>query len=63
MSRPATMIAALIFFAMALIHVYRLFTGFQIVIGSHAIPMWVSYLGVLVPGLLGYLLLRENRAA
>ena len=63
MSRPAPMIAALIFFAMALIHVYRLFTGFQIVIGSHAIPMWVSYLGVLVPGLLGYLLLRENRAA
>ena len=61
-SRPFTMIAALIFFAMALVHVYRLFTQFQLIIGSHAIPLWWSYFGVVIPALLSILLLRESRA-
>jgi hypothetical protein len=61
-SRPFTMIAALIFFAMALVHVYRLFTQFQLIIGSHMIPLWWSYFGVVIPALLAILLLRENRA-
>ena len=62
-SRPFTMIAALIFFAMALVHVYRVFTGFQIVVGSHTIPIWISYFGIVIPALLAILLLRENRAS
>jgi hypothetical protein len=56
------MIAALVFFGVALVHVYRLFVQFQIVIGSHTIPMWWSYFGVVIPALLAILLLRENRA-
>lgn len=61
-SRPFTMIAALIFFAIALVHVYRVFTQFQIIIGSHTIPMWISYFGIVIPALLAILLLREGRA-
>ena len=61
-SRPFTMIAALIFFGVALVHVYRLFTQFQLVIGSHTIPLWWSYFGVVIPALLAILLMRENRA-
>jgi len=61
-SRPFTMIAALIFFGMALLHVYRVFTKFQIIIGSHTIPLWISYFGIVIPALLAILLLRENRA-
>jgi len=55
------MIAALIFFAMALLHVYRVFTQFQIIVGSHTIPVWISYFGIVIPALLAILLLRENR--
>jgi hypothetical protein len=62
-SRPFTMIAALIFFCMALAHVYRIFTHFQIILGSHTIPLWWSYFGVVIPALIAILLLRENRAA
>ena len=62
-SRPFTLIAALIFFAVALLHVYRIFTHFQIVIGSHPVPLWFSYFGVVIPALIAILLLRENRAA
>ena len=62
MTRPFTLIAALIFTCMALLHVYRLFTAFQIIVGSHTIPMWISYLGIIVPGLLAIMLFREARS-
>jgi hypothetical protein len=62
MGKPFTLIAALIFTVVAVIHVYRLFTGFDVILGSHEIPMWVSYVGVLVPGLLAIMLLRESRS-
>ena len=62
MSRPITTIAAVIFFGIALVHVYRVFTHFQIIVGSHTIPMWISYFGIVIPALLAILLLRESRA-
>jgi hypothetical protein len=63
MARPFTWIASAIFALMALIHLYRVFTHFQIVVGSHAIPMWVSYLGIIIPALLSWMLCREARGA
>lgn len=63
MTQPFTRIAALIFFAMALIHVYRTVTHFQLVIGSHVIPIWLSYFGAVIPAFLAILLLQESRKA
>ena len=62
MTRPFTLIAALIFACIALIHIYRLFTDFQVILGSHTIPIWVSYLGIVVPGILAIMLFREARS-
>jgi hypothetical protein len=56
------MIAAIIFTIVALLHLYRLFTHFQVILGSHTIPMWWSYVGVAVPGLLALMLYRESRS-
>ena len=42
-------------------HVYRLFTDFEIILGSHTIPMWVSYVGIVVAGGLSIGLFRESR--
>lgn len=61
MARPFTWIASAIFALMALVHIYRLLTDFQIVIGSHVIPMWVSYVGIVVAGGLSWMLCREAR--
>ena len=63
MTRPFTLISALVFFAVALLHVYRIFTHFQVVLGSHTIPLWFSYFGAVIPALLAILLLRESKAA
>jgi hypothetical protein len=61
MNRPFTLIAALIFALMALIHLYRIATDFQIIIGNHAIPMWVSWIAIVVTALLAVMLFRESR--
>lgn len=61
MSRPFTWIASAIFALMAVLHIYRLITHFQVVFGSHTIPLWVSYFGVLIPAVLSWMLCREAR--
>jgi hypothetical protein len=61
MSRPFTWIASAIFALMAVIHLYRLYSHFQIVLGSHVIPMWVSYVAIVVTALLSWMLCREAR--
>ena len=60
-SRPFTWIAAVIFALAAVVHIIRLFTHFQIIVGSHTIPMSASYAGVVVAGGLSWMLCREAR--
>ena len=60
-SRPFTLIAAILFGLAALLHLYRLFTHFQIVAGSHEIPMNLSYVAIVVAVILSYGLFRESR--
>jgi hypothetical protein len=59
--RPFTTIAAIFFVLAALLHLYRLFTGFQIIGGSHVIPIWCSYVAIVVGGILAWGLFRESR--
>lgn len=60
-SRTFTWIAAAIFALMALVHIVRLFTHFQIIIGSHEIPQWVSIVAIVVTLGLSWMLCREAR--
>ena len=62
MKRPFTLIAAVIFGLMAVVHAYRLLTHFQIVAGSHTLPMWLSIVGIVVAGILAVGLYRESRS-
>ena len=61
MTRPFTLVAAIIFGLMALAHIYRLFTHFQVIAGTHVIPQFVSWIAILVTGVLSYGLFREAR--
>jgi apolipoprotein N-acyltransferase len=61
MNRPFTWIASAIFALMALVHIYRLFTHVQIIVGSHAIPEWVSYVAIVITAGLSWMLCREAR--
>lgn len=63
MSRPFTWISSAVFALVALIHLYRLLTHFEVVIGSYAIPQWVSIVGFVIPAILSWMLCREARGA
>ncbi len=60
-SRTFTYIAALIFAVMGVVHLYRVISPFPVNFGSVAIPMWVSYIGIVVGLGLGWMLCREAR--
>ena len=61
MARPFTWIASAIFALMALAHAYRLVTHFQIVAGSHTIPVSLSWVGLVIAAGLSWMLCREAR--
>lgn len=48
----ALTIAGIIFLLVALLHLLRVVTGFEIVIGGKTIPLWPSIGGLIVGGLL-----------
>ncbi len=51
-TRPFLLISGTIFLIVAVAHLTRLFTGFDVVMGGHTVPHWASYPGLLVPGAL-----------
>ena len=60
-NRPFTLIAAVFFALMAVVHIYRLFTHFQVIVGTHTIPQYVSWIAILITGGLSAMLFREAR--
>ncbi len=60
--KPATMIAVVLLGLVALGHALRLVYGLEAVVGDWMVPMWVSYIGVLLPGGLAYFVYREHQS-
>lgn len=54
MSKAPLYVAGTIFGLVALVHLYRLFSHFSIIVGTTEIPFWVNIVGVLVFGALSY---------
>ena len=57
--RPFTLIAAVVFALIALVHAYRIMTEFQVVIGTHVIAQGVSWVALVITGALSIGLFRE----
>jgi hypothetical protein len=52
------LVAGVIFALVALLHVLRLFMGWPAMIGSWSVPMWLSWVGLVVAGGMSVLGLR-----
>ena len=62
MPRFFTLVTALLFFAGAAVHAYRLFLHpFNIIVANHNIPVAASWVGIGVGLLFGVMLLLEAR--
>ena len=53
-------IAGAFFTLVALLHVYRLFSYFPLLVGSFSVPQAASWAGLVVAGALGFLGLRAR---
>jgi hypothetical protein len=56
-----TLVGALVFFAVAAAHAYRIYTGMVVALDGHALPMTLSFWGAGVAAALGAGLLFEAR--
>jgi len=43
------------------VHLFRILMGWEVIIQGAVVPMWASYLGLLIAGGLAFLLWRESR--
>ena len=59
--KPFTTLAILVFILVALAHLYRLVRGLDIVVQGHALPQWISIVGLVLAALLAVMLWRESR--
>lgn len=60
--KPFTTIAVVIFALVAVVHLIRLFTGWEIIVNGYAIPIWASFVALIVAGGLAVMIWREARA-
>ena len=51
-------VAGVIFALVALVHLMRIWLGWPVAIGGWPVPMWVSWIGLIVAGGLAYFGLR-----
>jgi hypothetical protein len=59
--KPFSNIAAVVFAVISLMHLLRLFFGWEIVISGKILPVWVSAPGFLIAAGLALMLWRESR--
>ena len=59
--KPFSLIAALVFGLVALMHLLRLFLGWPVVVNGFAIPLWASVAACLVAAVLAVMVWREAR--
>jgi hypothetical protein len=60
--KPFTKLAAVVFGAIALVHLYRIVRPFEVVVAGQPVTQWVSVIGLIVAGILALMLWRESRS-
>jgi hypothetical protein len=61
MKRPASLVAAILFWVIALVQLLRVLLRVEVTAGGVNIPFWISILAFVVLGTLGIWLWRERR--
>ena len=59
--KPFTTLAIVIFTIVAVVHLLRILMGWEVIIQGAVVPMWASYLGLIVAGGLAVMVWRESR--
>ena len=54
LARQYLLVSGVVFALVALAHVVRVIYALPVTVDSYSLPMWVSYLGTLVPAFLAF---------
>ena len=60
--KPFTTIAVALLTLIALVHLLRLFAGWEVVVSGFVIPVWWSAIGLVIAGGLALMVWREAQA-
>jgi hypothetical protein len=52
--RSLLKLVGLVFLIVTLLHLVRLAFGWNLILGTISVPLWVSWLGIIIPGYLSY---------
>ncbi len=52
--RTFSLVAAVLFSLMALLHALRLFRGWQVTVEGTVMPIWISWIGLVIAAYLAY---------
>ena len=58
--KPFTTIAVIVLAIVALVHLVRLFAGWEVIIAGYVVPVWFSLPGFIVAGGLATMIWRES---
>jgi hypothetical protein len=61
MKKPASLVAAIVFWFIALAQLLRVILRVRVTAGSHDIPLWLSSSAFVILGILGLWLWRERQ--
>jgi len=61
MKKPASLVAAILFWLVALAQLLRVLLRVRVTAGSHDVPLWLSAVAFVVLGALGMWLWRERQ--
>ena len=59
--KPFTSIAVILFSLIAIVHLLRLFAGWEIIVSGYIVPVWFSLPGLIVAAGLAIMVWREAR--
>ena len=59
--KTGTKLAIILFALVAIAHLLRLIGSISMTVGEFGVPQWISVFGVIVPGLVAYLLWKESK--
>ena len=52
--RTYSLVTSVLFFLIAILHALRLLRGWQVTIGAVVVPLWVSWIGLVITVYLAY---------
>lgn len=59
--KTGSLLAFIVFVLVAFAHLLRLVYGTEVLVDGTLIPTWVSVVGMIVPGVIAFLLWRESK--